>query len=180
MYVYYGDLDATGHHRGCQSPAWRLQLEHVDLLARQLSDRLPPGAAMYVTADHGMVDVPGHLRYDADAEPDLRAGVDLLGGEGRARHVYTVPGAAADVLAAWREILGEDFWVYPRDEAVAAGWFGPVADAVLPRIGDVLAAARGAGAVVASAAEPAESALVGMHGSMTPAEQLIPLLTVPA
>ena len=32
-------------------------------------------------------------------------------------------------------------------------------------------------AVVATQAEPRESALIGMHGSLTTAEQLVPLLT---
>jgi hypothetical protein len=32
-------------------------------------------------------------------------------------------------------------------------------------------------AIVATRAEPVESALVGMHGSLVPAEQLVPLLT---
>jgi hypothetical protein len=180
VYVYYGDLDSTGHRRGCESDAWALQLAYADLMVRQLAEqvaeRVPGGVALFVTADHGMVDVPGHLRFDFDTEPELRTGVALLGGEARARHVYTRPGAEADVLAVWRETLGEGFWVYPREEAVEAGWFGPVDGAMLPRIGDVVAAAAGAGAVVATGAEPAESGLVGMHGSMTPAEQLIPLL----
>jgi hypothetical protein len=47
---------------------------------------------------------------------------------------------------------------------------------VAPRIGDVVAAAYGDVAVIASEAEPLESALVGLHGSMTPAEQEVPLL----
>ena len=50
----------------------------------------------------------------------------LLGGEPRARHVYAEQGAAADVLASWREIMGARAWVVSRDEAVAEGWFGPV------------------------------------------------------
>ena len=45
------------------------------------------------------------------------------------------------------------------------------------RIGDVVAVPYGDLAVVATEAEPAESALVGMHGSLVPAEQLVPLLT---
>ena len=44
------------------------------------------------------------------------------------------------------------------------------------RIGDVVAACAGTWAVVASKAEPLESSLVGMHGSLTPAEQLVPML----
>lgn len=174
--VYTGALDATGHAHGASSLAWALQLAHVDRLAQQLAEQLPAGTAMYVTADHGMVDVPPGERIDADAVPALREGVALLGGEGRARHVYARPGAAGDVLAAWRETLGDRAWVLSRDEAVTAGWFGPSDPAVTGRAGDVVAALRGRSAVVASKSEPRESALAGMHGSLTPDEQRIPLL----
>jgi hypothetical protein len=174
--VYHGELDATGHVFGCTSDAWRYHLGHVDKLAEQLAGALPPGTALYVTADHGMVDVPDQDRADADEVPALRDGVALLGGEPRARHVYTEPGAAGDVLAAWREILGPRAWVASRDEAIADGWFGPVAPEMVPRIGDVIVAPAGPSAVVATQAEPRESALVGMHGSLTSADQLVPLL----
>ncbi|MQA88105.1 MAG: alkaline phosphatase family protein [Streptosporangiales bacterium] len=179
--VYYGDLDATGHRNGCRSAAWRYQLGHVDRLAEQLADGLSAGAALYVTADHGMVDVAPEGRVDAQAVPELQEGVALLGGEARARHVYARQGAAADVLAAWQELLGDRMWIASRQEAVAAGWFGSrVDDVMLPRIGDVVAAAHGPVAVTASRTEPAESQLVGLHGSMTADEQLVPLLRVAA
>ncbi len=58
-----------------------------------------------------------------------------------------------------------------------AGWFGPVDPRVADRIGDVVAAARGASAVVATVTEPRESALIGMHGSLTPGDQRVPLLS---
>ncbi|HEY6792787.1 MAG TPA: hypothetical protein VI365_36295, partial [Trebonia sp.] len=86
------------------------------------------------------------------------------------------PGAAADVLAAWQEVLGDRAWVASRDEAIKDGWFGPVDEAMRDRIGDVVAAAAGTWALVATASEPAEPAMIGMHGSLTPAEQLVPLL----
>jgi hypothetical protein len=177
--VYHSELDATGHAWGCGSDAWRYHLGHVDKLAEQLAGALPPGTTLYITADHGMVDVPPQDRVDADTVTGLRAGVTLLGGEPRARHVYAEPGAAADVLAAWREILGPRAWVMSRDEAVADGWFGPLQPRLAPRIGDVVAAPAGPWAVVATKAEPRESALIGMHGSVTPADQLVPLLTWP-
>jgi hypothetical protein len=175
--VYTGDLDSTGHARGCTSPAWRFQLGHVDRLAEQLASALPAGTALHITADHGMVDVPPSRRADADLIPALREGVAVLGGEPRARHVYAVPGAATDVLAAWRATLGDSAWIVSRDEAIAAGWFGSVEPDAVDRIGDVVAAARGPSAVVATVAEPRESRLVGMHGSLTPSEQRVPLLT---
>jgi hypothetical protein len=175
--VYTGDLDATGHAWGCQSAAWRYQLSHVDRLAEQLAGALPGGTALHITADHGMVDVPPGRRTDADAEPVLQAGVALLGGEPRARHVYARPGAADEVLAAWRDALGDSAWVASRAEAIAAGWFGPVAPRLTDRIGDVVAAARGESAVVATVREPRESALVGMHGSLTAGDQKVPLVS---
>jgi Type I phosphodiesterase / nucleotide pyrophosphatase len=179
--TYYGELDATGHRNGCQSQAWRLQLAHVDRFVEQLAEGLPAGTTLLITADHGMVDVPPQHRFDVDGEPGLTDGVALLGGEGRARHVYTDDGAADDVLAAWQELLGGDAWVLSRDAAVSAGWFGPrVADRFRPRIGDVVAAAQGDAAIVATQREPQESALVGVHGSLTPEEQLVPLLKITA
>jgi len=175
--VYYGGLDATGHICGCSSDAWRYQLGHVDKFAEQLAGALPDGTVLHVTADHGMVDVASEGRIDVDAVPQLRAGVTLLGGEPRARHVYSAAGAAADVLDAWRGFLGDAAWVACRDQAIADGWFGPVDTALTDRIGDVIAAPAGGGAIVATMGEPRESALVGMHGSLTPADQLVPLLT---
>ena len=174
--AYYGALDGTGHVCGCTSDAWRYQLGHVDKLAEQLASALPHGTVLHVTADHGMVDVPPHDRIDADEIPELRAGVALLGGEPRARHVYAEPGAAADVLAAWREILGAKAWVASREEAISAGWFGEVAAPMADRIGDVVAAPAGPWAVVATRTEPRESALIGMHGSLTSSDQLVPQL----
>jgi hypothetical protein len=174
--AYHGDVDALGHQFGASSPSWTFQLAHVDKLAEQIAGSLPFGTVLYVTADHGMVNVGPDDRFDVDATPALREGVDLLGGEPRARHVYARPGAAADVLATWREILGEHAWVASREEAIKDGWFGSVDDAMTARIGDVVAAAAGTTAIIASRAEPLESALIGMHGSLTSAEQLVPIL----
>jgi hypothetical protein len=174
--VYVGSLDQTGHQHGCGSDAWYFQLGHVDKLAEQLASVLPSGTLLYVTADHGMVDIAPGGRVDVDEIGDLRKGVALVGGEPRARHVYAEPGAAADVLAVWRELLGDRAWVVTREEAISNGWFGPVAVGMAERVGDVVAAAAPGAAIIATQAEPLESKLIGMHGSLTPAEELVPLL----
>ncbi|MEU9082683.1 nucleotide pyrophosphatase/phosphodiesterase family protein [Streptomyces sp. NPDC048357] len=183
VYTYYSELDGAGHRHGVDSDAWRGQLMLVDRLVQRLAEQLPPRTALYVTADHGMVDVPldEDARIDFDEDWELGAGVALLGGEGRARHVYAVPGAQNDVLTVWREVLGDRFWVASREEALELGWFGVPGECderVLGRIGDVVAAAQADVAITASRNEPNESALVGMHGSMTAAEQLVPLLEI--
>jgi len=175
--VYHGDLDNTGHMFGVGSDAWYNQLAHVDKLAEQLAGALPPETILYVTADHGMLDVGPEDRIDVDEMPELRAGLAVLGGEARARHLYARLGAAGDVLATWREVLADRAWVMARDEAIKEGWFGPVDPAMADRIGDVVVAPVGSLAIVATKAEPRESALLGMHGSLTSADQLVPALT---
>ena len=176
-YTYHADLDLLGHVYGPGSLPWRLQLAHIDRLAIALGDGLPEGSQLVITADHGMVTVPESNRLDYDTEPALQAGVRLLGGEPRARYLYTEPGATADVLATWRELVGDRAWILTRDEAIEHGWFGPVVcDHVRARIGDLIVAARTDFAVVRSALSPRLTRLIGHHGSLTAAEQLVPLL----
>jgi hypothetical protein len=176
VYGYIPELDLTGHVRGVDSPSWRAQLTLVDAVVEQLVAGLPDDAALLVTADHGMLDVPLETRFDLDAEPALADGVRVLAGEPRARYVHTLPGAADDVLARWRELLGDRAWVVGRDEATASGVFGPVDDALAARIGDVVALARGSWALVTPEREPGPSRLAAYHGSLTATELAIPLL----
>lgn len=173
-YGYHADLDLLGHQHGPGSFPWRLQLAQVDRMVQRIVEHLPAGSVLAVTGDHGMVSVD--RRYDADTDLDLQRGVLLLGGDPRARHVYARPGAADEVLAAWRTGLDADAWVVPGEQAVADGWFGPVTPGMRSRIGDVVVAARGTAAVIRSDAEPLISALPGQHGSLTAAEQHVPLL----
>jgi hypothetical protein len=124
-----------------------------------------------------MVDLRPDQRVDLADRPELADGVRLLAGEARARHVHTQRGAADDVLATWRGLLGHAMWVVPGEEAIAAGWFGPqVPDEVRPRVGDVVAAAAGPVGVVQREVDPTQALLTGHHGSMTAAEQLVPFL----
>lgn len=176
-YAYHADLDKLGHVYGPGSDQWRLQLAYVDRLAESIAARLPKDSALAVVADHGMVPTADEDRVDFDAEPSLRAGVRMLGGEARVRHVYTEPGAADDVFAAWQGMLGERAWVMRKADAIEAGLFGPHVDGhVHPRIGDLVVAARGTTAVVRTEVEPLVSRFAGHHGSLTAAEQLVPLL----
>lgn len=178
VYCYNGDLDLVGHVRGPGSDSWLAQLALIDGFVGELVNRLDADTALYVTADHGMAFVPTNEQVDFDSSKVLQAGVHALAGEGRARHVHTKPGAAPDVLDTWRAELGDAFWVIDRDEAIGHGLFGPVTDAARGRIGDVLAIARGGGAVVRRDREPRLARLPGQHGSLTEAELLVPLVRI--
>ena len=181
VYAYHPFLDTTAHIKGVVSAEWRAYLGQVDQASAALAERLPKGSALVVTGDHGMVDLDDMGKVDVADVPQLTEGVRMLAGEARARHVYAKPGADGDVLAAWRARLGDRMWIVPGEEAIEAGWFGPrVEDAVRPRIGDVVAAARDRVGVFQRDVDPLQASLVGHHGSMTPGEQLVPLLVVRA
>ncbi|MEO3816995.1 nucleotide pyrophosphatase/phosphodiesterase family protein [Plantactinospora sp. B24E8] len=178
VYGYHPDVDRYGHRHGIDSPQWRDAVAVVDRLLARLVDGLPADAALLVTADHGQLDIPAQGRLDLDTDPRLRAGTRVIAGEARVRYLHTEPGARDDVRATWSELLGPDAWVVTREEAVEAGWFGPVPEAHLPRIGDLVATCLGTNVVVASVENPIEAGLVAYHGSCTATEMTIPLLTV--
>ena len=82
-----------------------------------------------------------------------------------------------NVLAIWTEVLGDRMWIRSREEAIAAGWFGPrVSDEARTRIGDVVAAAHGPVGVVQRDVDPLQAMLTGHHGSLTAAERSVPFL----
>lgn len=179
VYVYWGDVDKIGHQEGCGSWQWGEELTKVDAAVRRLAAAMPSDATLHVTADHGMVDVPHHQRLDLAHEPRLSLGVRHAGGEARCPQLYVKPGQTQAVLARWAEALDGRADVLTREQAVAAGWFGPVAPHVLPRIGDVVVACRPGTAVVDSVRQrPQVVRLLGLHGSLTPQESLVPLLSV--
>ncbi len=181
VYGYTADLDTAAHAFGIGSAPWHEAAARVDSLLTRLVEALPPSAVLLVTADHGGLNVPEDARVDLDADPRLSAGVRVVAGEPRVRYLHTEPGAAADVRAAWGDVLAGRAEVYSREQAVASGMFGPVNPAYLPRIGDVVVVCTGATAVLATAHEPPETArLIGFHGGATAAEMGIPLIVCAA
>lgn len=170
-YAYHPDLDTIGHFYGPGSPEWVMQLEFVDALASRIASRLPAGSLFVVTADHGMI--TAGERIDFDTEPLLWQGVRVIAGEPRVRYLHI---ETAEVLPVWREFLGDRADVLTREDAVQAGWFGPVGPLAADRIGDVVVAMKGTAVLLRGQAEPSWNALRGFHGARTREEMAIPLL----
>lgn len=180
-YLYANDLDAIGHKRGWDSDEWIVGLERVDAAVRSLVARGAAGTGVVVTSDHGMIDVPRHRQILLEEGDALLDDIELIGGEPRMLHLYTARGTAEQVRDRWRAAEGSRSWVLSRDEAIAAGLFGPVDEEVRDRIGDVLVAARSAIAYYDDRlADKGPQNMVGQHGSLTNEERVVPLIRLGA
>lgn len=180
-YAYYGQLDAAGHIHGPGSPEWVSVLRAVDSAFADLAADLPDTCTLLVTGDHGMIEADSLVNLDA--LPPLQQGVRLIAGEARVRQVYLARGHHVDdVLARWRDTLGEHAQVVSREQALDEHWFGPTPPnpVIAHRIGHVLAVAQARSVLVTPSQEPMESRMLGHHGAFTVDEQAIPLITSPA
>jgi hypothetical protein len=175
VYAYERELDHCGHVHGCNSATWLEQLARIDAMCERLRAALPPEVTVIITADHGMIDIPADQRIVAEDDPALMAGVSAIAGEGRFRQLYVDHEQPDRVADRWRARLAELAWVRTRDEAIDEGWFAATDDQLRDRWGHVLVALRGDWAVM-TRAFPREFTLIGMHGSLTPAEMLVPLI----
>ena len=172
VYCYQRLLDHAGHSYGTGSWQWLQELETVDDLAAGIAALSGDDICVVITGDHGMINVPQEHRIIAEDEPCL-AGFHAIAGEGRYRQLYTE--FPEPLAKAWQQYLGERAQVLLREEAIDAGWYGPeVTQTTSGRIGDVLVAMRSDWAVM-SRTFPDEFSLVGMHGSLTHSEMVVPL-----
>lgn len=186
IYLYWGELDQAGHRHGVGSTEWVEQLEEIDSALRRLAQRVPAWAGIFLTADHGMVNIPQHNRIDYSTDTHLLDNVVLTAGEPRAVHLYlNDAGAAARAETArrWANRWGEQAWVLDTYELYRRGYFGPVInDYARERIGDLMVCAR-ENIALYDMRHYTERALhmVGQHGSLTEDEWHIPLryLNVP-
>ena len=175
VYTYERRLDMVGHVRGTRSAEWGETLSMIDTWVEELRDALPDEVRLIVTADHGMVDVPGRNLIFLSDEPDLAHGVTHIAGEPRFTHVHTAEPDA--VRACWQEWLADHAWVRTRDDAITEGWFGPDPDHAMlaERVGDVVVAMRTDWAILERPGSGL-ARLVGHHGSLTDKEMRIPFL----
>ena len=175
-YVYINHLDAAGHDDGVGSEKWLLALSTVSELITGLRDRLPKGTRLWVTADHGLINVGEKIILGEDN--NLMANITLVGGEPRARHMYVKAGSLAETVAIWRENLGERAEIFTRDEVISANLFGPeISLDSSERMGDFIAIANDEVILIDPTRIKEESKMVGHHGGLNQIEVDIPLLS---
>jgi len=176
IYLYWGELDKVAHQKGWTGPDWSSALEYLDSAVKDLLNQLPAGWEVWLTADHGVVDVG--KRVDLATLPHLNEGVAVAAGEPRTLHLYTTAGTDPEPVAQrWIDFLGEQAWVLTRQQATEAGLFGQVSQRALPYLGNVVVAMAGSMIIEDSRVQTASGlAMKAHHGSLTALEMRVPLL----
>jgi hypothetical protein len=179
VYLYVNDLDNAGHSDGVGSDKWIAALSAIDQMVSQLMKEVPKGTRIWVTSDHGMINVEEKIIIGQDNP--LLTGVSVIAGEPRARHLYLDNDsvqARIDAASLWQQYLQEKALVLTREQAISSDLFGAQlsADAV-DRMGEVIAIARGGLVLLDPERADKEGAMVGHHGSDSDIESQVGLLT---
>ena len=179
VYLYVNDLDTAGHSDGVGSDKWIAALTMIDQMVSQLMKEVPKGTRIWVTSDHGMVNVDEKIVIGQDNP--LLQGVSVIAGEPRARHIYLEtdsPVARTEAASLWREYLQNKAMVLTRENAISSNLFGTeVTPDAYDRMGEVIAIARGGVVLLDADRAEKEGAMVGHHGSDSDIESQVGLLT---
>ena len=179
VYLYVNDLDTAGHSDGVGSEKWIAALSMIDQMVSQLMKEVPKGTRIWVTSDHGMINVEEKIVIGLDNP--LMQGVSVVAGEPRARHLYLEsdsPTARAETASLWQEYLQDKALVLTREQAISSNLFGSeVTPDALDRMGEVIAIARGGLVLLDADRVDKEGAMVGHHGADSEIESQVGLLT---
>ncbi len=177
VYAYYDGPDVVAHEHGF-GEHYESELRYCDRLVADLLMASPRGTAVVVTSDHGLVDCTDSVTVVDRSVVKHAAGES---GEHRFRWLHAKPGRARSLYESAEAAHGDCAWVITAEELIDTGLLGPVVtDAARRRLGDVALVATGHHAFAfaeTGSGRPKPSSLKGRHGSLTPAEMLVPLLT---
>jgi len=186
--VYWGLADALGHLYGPDAEPLRAELRLLDRameedFLRPLPAKAREGTLLLIVADHGQTPTPAERAVRLSDHPTLEQTLLLPpAGEPRAAYLYVRSGQAETLRTYVAEHLADRFVLLETERALAAGLFGPEepTPALRGRLGDFLLLARDDAQLIASRGKGGgdERVLLGHHGSLTPAEMLVPLLMV--
>ncbi len=181
VYLYMNDLDVAGHSDGVGSDKWLAALTMIDQMLASLMKEMPQGTRIWLTSDHGMINVGKKIVIGKDNP--LLENIATIGGEPRARHLYLKPdcdsvASRIEVAGVWKEFLGEKVDVLTREEAISSNLFGEVVSPdACDRMGEIIAIAKEDVVLLDPTRVEKEGSMIGHHGARTLIETQVALLT---
>ena len=180
-YIYWTEVDSSAHYYGETHPVTRSAVLRAAALVDELGRSLEGKARMIATADHGHLDSPQEVWTTLTPSSSLSQHLDCVpSGEPRTLFFHTKPGANDAFEREFNEALGDRFTLMRCEDAIDLGIFGPrelISDPARGRMGDFFALSRGRWSIYASDSEE-QRTLQSMHGGITTAESIVPLIVV--
>ncbi len=180
-YVYWTEVDSSAHQYGETHPITRAEVSRAVALMEALGTALEGEARFVATADHGHLDSPKDAWLTLPPSDSICQHLTCVpAGEPRAMFFHTKSGQERAFQEQFTACFGDHFVLLPCADAVDLGIFGPVAyisDASRARMGDFFALSRGRWSLYASEKEEAVT-LQSMHGGITTAESIVPLIVI--
>lgn len=176
-YLYVPELDKQAHRTGWMSPEWTRWLELLDQQVSKFTGRIPRGAGVVLTADHGVIDSPPENRIRVD-ELDLMPELRWFGGDSRASYLYLLPGANAQVMKDRLELaLAGRARVVSTAQLIAQNFFVGEPAEYMDRLPELVLLAEGRITLFHSQmSKPRSIEMVAHHGGVSSTELRVPLL----
>ena len=180
-YVYFTEVDSCAHAYGEFHPVTRAAVHRAAALVEALGNALVGKARFVVTADHGHLNSPGETWTTLTPSAPLSQHLTCVpAGEPRTLFFHTKPGSNGPFQDLFDAALGDRFILMRSEDAAEMGLFGPsdlISDAARARMGTFFALSRGRWSVYASESEEGVT-LQSMHGGITTAESIVPLIVI--
>lgn len=180
VYAYWSELDHLSHVHGPSSPEVAAHFRALDAaLAPVLAACADSGTLLIATADHGFLDSGEQERVNLRDYPALESMLSLpLSGEPRSAFCFVQAGCREDFAAAAGELLADVARVVPSGQLIDEGWYGPgpAHPELRARCGDFTLQMLGRHTLRDRLAGEPDIIMKGMHGGITAAEQIVPLL----
>ncbi len=180
LFAYWSELDELMHIHGCESAQVSAHFQALDAAAEALAATCEVGgAALLISADHGLIDSPPERRIDLAGHPRLADCLTLpLCGEPRAAYAYPRARKLSEFLAYTKGELGEACELRESEQLIAEGWFGPgpVDGRLASRVGEYTLLMRDNWSILQRLPGERPFELQAVHGGLSEAELRVPLI----
>ncbi len=179
---YWPGLDAAMHKYGVSSSESLQEFKAIDQGVGMFLDKiksLGPKTAVFITADHGLVDCPLDRTIWLKDHPPLEQSLSVpLCGESRAAFCYVHPSKSPQFEAYVKDHLSHAFDLLTYEELLKQEFFGLFTPhpRLFDRVGDYLLIAKENYMLREDLLGEERETLIGHHGGVSEKEMFVPLV----
>ena len=180
LYAYYSDVDLLSHIHGPSSTQVAEHFRQLDAALRPVLETCrQSGTLLVASADHGFLDSGEDERVNLEDHPELAAMLRLpLSGEPRSACCFLREACESAFVDYVASEMSEYAIAVPSQQLLDEAWYGvsPFHPELAGRIGDYTLQMKGRYTIRDLMPGERNVRMKGMHGGITRAEQMVPLI----